>query len=109
MEEYKIERYFLYETLNKNILEIDLTTEEKIQLIDGTLTLQEAQKTAFIRLMIEYSRLNDDNINIKKIPYCTEIATDKLEIDIDKLPIKLRWILWKFCNVCSQENKNKNI
>jgi|SRR5579862_3365585 len=108
MQEYKIESYSLYQTLDKNIPITDLTIKEKNQLKSDVSTFQEPQKIAFIRLIIEYSRINDNNVNIKKIPYSTEIATDNFEFDVDNFPIKLRWILLKFCNVCSQENENKN-
>lgn len=93
--------YPLYHTLNKKLKKRDLSAEERKELIGGLSRLKEDEKNPVIMLIVEHSKIADgtvfDSANIV-LPYGVEQKGKNVVISLDKLPIPLKWILWKFVN-----------
>lgn len=94
-------KYQLYYTLNKDIESRKLTDKE----IDGLISFfnskkfTQDKKKAVILLCIEHSIAVDeyeyDSDNMQ-LPYDIIEEDDAVVIDFEKLPDKLKWILYKF-------------
>lgn len=91
--------YMLYHTLNKNLKTTPMSKAESEKLKKKLSGLNEESKRAIILLIIEHSRVVDDfSINIEKLklPYGMKQKNSDIEINMDKLPQPLKWVLWKF-------------
>ena len=97
----KIQPYSLYQTFNANLPKTDLSIEQKTSLSKYTDALYDHQKIAFIRLIIEHARISGEKVDSVSPPYTSTLKhTDKIEFDMNLFPIPLKWILWKFFEMC---------
>lgn len=95
--------YPLYHTLNKKLKKSDLTAEQKKTLLKKLTDVEkEDTMVAIVMLIMEHSKEADDmQIDPEKfvLPYGVKQAGKDINIDLENLPIPLRWILWKFMNI----------
>lgn len=96
--------YPLYQTFKTNIPDKDLPAKDKKKLSDVVDNLDEDQKIAMIRLILEHATLEGDispDQGLQSLPYGGDLVGDEKtpQFKIAKLPIRLRWILWKFTEV----------
>jgi len=97
--------YPLYHTF-KNVKDTEMKKSENTKLIKKLETLDEESKKAVILLVIEHAKVVDEfvvNIEKIKLPYGMKQIGDDVELNIDKLPNLLKWILWKFLNLSVSE------
>lgn len=110
--------YGLYQTFSLNNPSNDLSILEKKQLKENLLKLDLDQKKAVFFLIIEHAKITDnfsfDPSKTLILPYdishneASEDAEENIEFDLEKLPIKLKWILWKFnLMIYNQNEKNE--
>ncbi len=102
-------KYPLYETFSKSSSktpdvteDADLTPKEKTLLLDAISRSSSAEtKTAIIMLIMEHSKTENFEINLEdfKLPYGIQQKGKDVYIDLEKLPIPLKRILWKFINI----------
>jgi hypothetical protein len=99
----KINPYSLYQTFNCNLQTTDLPFDQKEKLKEYVDLLYDDQKTAFVRLIIEHARLSGDNILPDSPPYKGELSESdgSINFNIENFPINLKWILWKFFEMCN--------
>ena len=109
MAQKKIENYGLYQTFSSNIPPSDLSQDE-IGKIDKKIgTFSHEQKCAFLMLIFEHARLQDqfefkkDEVNL---PYTIEQKENDISVDFSKLPRDLQWILFKFSNMINTPTSN---
>lgn len=80
----------------------DLSVAQKKELLQKLSTLTRDQTDAVFMLIVEHSRrygnfeYNPTDIHL---PYGLEQKAKTITFDLKKLPIPLRWILWRFSNV----------
>ena len=98
-----IEPYSLYQTFNCKLPKTDMTIEQKEKLVHYSNSLYSHQKIAFVRLIVEHSRLNN-LFSHTNAPYglIIEEGDSSLTFDLENFPIELRWILWKFFEMCGE-------
>lgn len=91
--------YPLYHTLNKDLPTGKSPNVKK--LINYTKSeLTEQKKTAILMLIAEHAKINDNyDFNIDKLPYGMEQNNENVIIYIEKFPVELQWILWKFFQI----------
>lgn len=86
----------LYDSLGYNIPTDDLSPEEKQSLIDTIASLDTEKKEYIYYLVLHDYIKNHPNTKVI-FPYkCKQVTSDKLEIKVDILPIRLKRILYKF-------------
>lgn len=104
--------YPLYHTLNKKIPTKDLTESQKKSLKTKLGAAEDPHiKEAVIMLIAEHATVNE-NFDIKTLaqkkggilPYGMVQTSDDVSLDIEKFPIELRWILFKFLNVSDSKS-----
>lgn len=95
--------YSLYRTFNDNIPEKDLNAKDTKELIKVAENLNTDQKVAFVRLILEHSRLtNGEDQKLNDLPYSGIDSDEGVVFDLSRLPQELKWILWRFVNVCKE-------
>jgi len=97
----------VYYTLNVNIPKKDLSAAKKRDLLERIERLETEQREAVFLLICEHykseSGLDLDGLTL---PYDGEKKKKGVEFDLDKLPIPLRWILYKFTLIVIKSDKN---
>jgi hypothetical protein len=91
----------LYDSLGYNIPTEDLSDEEKQELLENIAELNTDKKELiYILILHDYIKSNP---NTKVIfPYKSkQTTTDRLEIKVDALPIRLKRILYKFTKLAA--------
>ena len=91
--------YPLYHTLNKNIESRDMTKQEEYSMTERIKSMEEPSIKAILMLIIEHSRINGDGefySNNIVLPYNGSQNEKDVVFQINKLPIRLKWIIWKF-------------
>lgn len=92
--------YGLYQTFSSDTPIEDLSISDKREIKENFETLDTEQKKAVFFLIIEHAKLTDNYIydpNNIQYPYdIFQNSDENIEFDLEKLPIKLKWILWKF-------------
>lgn len=102
--------YPLYHTLDKNLKKSDLSAVQKKALLEKLSNATNDEKSALIMLIAEHSKVADEvpidpeNFNL---PYGVQQIGKDVHIDLENLPIPLRWILWKFMNLNSPAKVQK--
>lgn len=93
--------YPLYNTLNKNIKSKKLTSKQKEKLIKFLSTENKKLYEAIIMIIAEHAKINDE-FSIQqfsedlKLPYDIVENSKSVKITLEKLPLELQQILWKF-------------
>ena len=96
--------YPLYHTLDKNLKKSDLTAIQKKALLEKLVETNEDTKKALVMIIVEHSKVADDvQVDPENfiLPYDIKQNGKDVHIDLENLPIPLRWILWKFMNLNS--------
>lgn len=99
--------YGLYQTFSSDTPTKDLSDEEKKELSESFKELKIEQKKAIFFLIIEHAKITEDYIYDSKniiFPYEMIQNENAIEFDLEKLPIKLKWILLKFSKVIDKSN-----
>jgi hypothetical protein len=94
--------YPLYHTLNRNTKNKDMSKIENEKLKKKLESLKDDSKKAILLLIVEHARVVDKfpiDIENPKLPYGMKQKRENLEINMDKLPQNLKWILWKFAKL----------
>jgi len=101
----KVDSYSLYQTFNSNLPKKEPPVSQKNILAKNADSLYEYQKIAFIRLIIEHARLNNE-YDSGKIPYGGIEVNKSITFDLNSevFPTDLKWILLKFFKMCSGES-----
>lgn len=101
--------YGLYQTLispdiKNSGKKKDITVEQKKFLSQKLSNLDKEQSEAVLMLIIEHARLNDEyDVHSDTMPYGLEQTSNDITFEIGKLPVPVKLILWKFCNVINKE------
>jgi hypothetical protein len=94
--------YGLYQTLNKNLPKQDLKAAQKSHIIERISNLKERETEAIIMLVCEHARIQEnfsyDPENII-LPYEGSFDKKTVTFDLKKMPIPLRWIIFKFLEI----------
>ena len=95
--------YPLYHTLDKNLKKSDLTATQKKDLLKKPSNIENDEtRKAVLMLIVEHSKIVDD-VRISPenfiLPYNISQNKKDIYIDLENLPIPLRWIIWKFMNL----------
>ena len=96
-------KYGLYQTFAaSDVPKNDLSMAEKKVLHEKFSTLVTDQAEAVFMLICEHARVNNDfdyDPQNVVLPYSLKQDEANVVIDLENLPMKLRWILWRFGNV----------
>lgn len=94
--------YGLYQTLNKNLPKQDLKAAQKSHIIERISNLTERESEAVVMLVCEHVRIHEnfsyDPENII-LPYESSFDKNTVTFDLKKMPIPLRWIIFKFLEI----------
>lgn len=93
--------YILHSTF-KNLPTHDLSSKQKRKLCKALTSLEDEEKKKAVFLLIaEHARLESGEIDIGNyiVPYEGVAKHDNISFNIEKIPISLKWILWKFMNI----------
>jgi len=97
--------YTLYHTLNTNLRKSDISKTDKMKILDVVKDMNEEELEAFFMLIHEhYVYENNDEIDL---PYGCQQTNEGININMTKIPIKLRRILLKFVNIVASDRKEK--
>lgn len=95
--------YHLYQTFLGNIPVKDLTKKQKAAIQEKIKDMDEKQVETMIMLITEDARLNNNYkplFSNVELPYGgyqkEEDGVENIEFDLEKFPIRLKWILLKF-------------
>ncbi len=97
-----LKNYGLYQTLDYATSKKDISSAEKKTLKKRLSSLETHEKEAVILLICEHARIHDEYIfdgSLLELPYKCVSKKSEFHFSINKLPIKLRWILQKFMEV----------
>lgn len=103
--------YGLYQTLNQNLPDQELSSDRKRRLIRRLKKIDDQQKEAVLLLICEHASLNDGYLykpNELILPYGLNETERGLEFDLEKLPPQLQHILKKFSDMIRQNKKRAN-
>jgi hypothetical protein len=94
----------VYYTLNASLpnRDKDLTDTQKRELIQRLAELDDTSKRVVVVLIAEHAKIHDEYVvdpETPTLPYGIEQRNSDVRIDLEKLPIALRWILWKFVSI----------
>jgi hypothetical protein len=102
-----MDKYPLYQTFACKNTKKDLTNVQKKKLCENISSLTQEQKTVLVRLIIEHSRLNNNNEKetlLVNIPYKGITKDLNIEFSLENIPIELKLILFKFTEVCTKND-----
>ena len=96
-----MEPYSLYHTLNRDVDSKKLSLKQKKELVKEANNLDENGKEAFLMLVCEHARINDDYNFLKKkvLPYNGVSKNGDIIFEINKFPPQLCYILIKFLKI----------
>jgi hypothetical protein len=109
MPSHKTLSYGLYQTLCSSEESPNMSFKKVKDLSQRLSNLSYDQIEAVCMLICEHARQNNDfvydpeNINL---PYSIVAENNKIEFDVQNLPVELQYILWKFTCII-KENKNE--
>ena len=99
--------YGLYQTFNVGLRKKDLTAPQKKDLLERFGKLDPREMEAVFMLVCEHASRNDafvyDCENLE-LPYSITYDDGIVNLNLQKFPIPLRQILWKFSEVISNVN-----
>jgi hypothetical protein len=85
----------LYASLNKDLLKRDLTIVQKRNFMNNIDKLDANGHELMFALIKAHYLENESNAQFD-IPYSGKISGDKIEYDLEQIPIQLKHILYKF-------------
>jgi hypothetical protein len=94
--------YGLYQTLNQNIPRQDLKAPQKTHILEKILNLSSRETEAIVMLVCEHARIHEDFVYDPKditLPYGGSFDKKTATFDLKKMPITLRWIIFKFLEI----------
>jgi hypothetical protein len=94
----------IYDTLSENASQKDLNAKQKDEFMDKIKTLDQQGYELVYALIRAFQMENNDDKTTFKLPYKgkiikTETGEPRLDFDLEKLPNKLKQILYKFVNI----------
>ena len=94
----------LYDSLGYNISTDDLSTQEKEELMELIPKLdQETKEMIYLLTLYDYTKSNPGTKVI--FPYkMKQVSTNRLEIKLDTLPVRLKRILYRFCTLAKDKD-----
>ena len=84
----------LYQHLKKESLTIDLSGDQKEELVKLIKTLDESGNEIIYVLIRLYEF--DSSSKSEELPYGSKFTSKELKFDLENIPIQLRWILYRF-------------
>lgn len=84
----------LYQQLKKEALTIDLSPEQKDDLVKNIKLLDESGNEIIYILIRLYEV--DTTTKSEELPYGSKFTAKELKFDMDNIPMQLRWIIYKF-------------
>lgn len=97
--------YPLYYTLNNNLPRKDLSQKAKDDLTNAIASLDDAKTEAVFLLICEHHYKKKGTIDKTKLPYFTIQKKQGVSVEMDKLPVELKWILYKFVGFIVKTDK----
>ena len=88
----------LYENMIKDVKTKDLNLKQKKELVTALKTIDETGAELCYMLIKVYEMKNDTPESLK-LPYCGIGSDKEVTFDLEKFPIKLKHILFKFVNI----------
>ena len=86
----------------------DLTVSQKCELKKNLENLNQEQNKAVFYLIIEHAKITENYIydqETKIFPYDMYQDGLSMKFYLEKLPVNLKWILWKFNNLIVNQNE----
>jgi hypothetical protein len=97
----------LYQQLKKESLAIDLTADQKEEFVKITKTLDETG-CEIVYILIRVYEL-DTTAKSEELPYGSKFVNKELKFDLETLPTRLKWILYKFVKKHAEKMEEENI
>jgi hypothetical protein len=99
----------IYETLIKEIKNCDLTVKQKNDFMNKIQKLDEVG-TEVCYVLIRVFEINHEDVSSTfKLPYNGKFIESDISFDLEKLPIKLRQLLYKFVSMhCEKIEEESN-
>lgn len=88
-----------YDTMCKDTKNSDLTVKQKNEFISKIQSIDKNGAELVYALIRVYEINNEENSGTFKLPYCGKYVDKDMHFDLEKLPQKLRQILYKFVNI----------
>jgi hypothetical protein len=85
----------------------DLSHDQKEELIKKIKTFDEVGHEIIYILMRMYERDTAGCMN--DLPYDSKLSSKELKIDVDLLPIQLKWMIYKFSCLHAEKMKEENM
>lgn len=92
-------KFPLYDSLSKDIADVDLTTSQKRSFIKKILKIDQTGHELVYALIRMYQIENGEENMSFTLPYSGTFVENDINFDLDKLPKKLKQILYKFIGV----------
>jgi len=90
----------LYNLLNRDISDKDLTIEQKHELLDMISQLKEVSIEHLFALIRKYYVDHTiENYRLVDIPYGEKTSEEHITFDLDKFPNPLKHLLFRFCKL----------
>ncbi len=102
----------IYNIMIKDTKNSDLTAKQKNDFISKIATIDKNGYELIYALIKTYEINNEDVPNSFQLPYSGKFVNNDIHFDLEKIPLKLRQVLYKFINVHieqMEEIKNKQI
>lgn len=95
----------LYDSLSKDILNKDLSIKQKNDFINNVKNIDNTGSELIYALIKVYHIQNIDEKNTIILPFEGEYLNNEIKFDLDKLPNKLKQILFKFLQIHTKTMK----
>ena len=89
----------IYDTLSENISQKDLTVKQKEEFMEKIKSLDQQGYELVYALIRTFQMENNDDKTTFKLPYKGKILKNEIKFDLEKLPNKLKQMLYKFVNI----------
>lgn len=97
----------LYDSLSKNISENDLSVSEKKAFIKRLEKIDREGHELVYALIRMYQMVNNEQNTSFTLPYNGKYINNDISFDLDKFPISLKQILFKFLSVHIEKMKEE--
>ena len=85
---------------------VDLTQEQKEDIVKKIKTFDESGHEIIYILIRMYEK--DTTGCMNELPYDGKLGTKELKLDIDLLPLQLKWMIYKFCKLHIEKMEEEN-
>jgi hypothetical protein len=101
-----------YDIMMKDTKNTDLTLKQKNDFLSKVVLMDKDGRELIYALIRVFEINNEDLPSSFKLPYSGKFVEKDMHFDLEKLPFKLRQVLYKFINVHlekMEEEKNKQL